>query len=397
MIGYIRNPDTWQPVQTVDIISYELPIETAQGESGKATIAGELTADYNRYILSIDGLQNTFKIAGQTVSNVAETTLTLEDEISILEGYRAVKNGELSESDIVKYYDLGYVEGASGFNMFSAQGSTQLHTASSPVPTNNKMCPQSWFINEDTIATLANWLPLAGVPYSECVQYYEDNTTAIMDAEKLLRAIRSRGAAVRVIKDSRVIRIGLIVTQQFARIDIAPLDDNAVVIPFNDGHNELLTESYNDKVCSHVILLSTTTIRPTPKHIYLDANGNPTYTKALQINGYTTYAEYDGHDMSRELLIAAEIFSQNEHSHKIEFASDRLLHIGQKVKLLTSRGVIDSVINRVMLKSNDNRYYYACGDLPVTATDKIKAFSWLWGGNLPNNPSKGTLFFDLGG
>ena len=77
----------------------------------------------------------------------------------------------------------------------------------------------------------------------------------------------------------------------------------------------------------------------------------------------------------------------------VEFASDKVFHLNQPVRLMLERGILNTAISKVTIKSKDDRYYYTCGDLPQTAAQHIKANSWSYGSRLPHNPYAGQLAF----
>ena len=71
--------------------------------------------------------------------------------------------------------------------------------------------------------------------------------------------------------------------------------------------------------------------------------------------------------------MAAEEFAKNVSSYKIEFYSDRLYELFDRVRLRFDDGVFAADITARQISSADKRYYYRCGNLPTTLTEKLQA------------------------
>lgn len=366
MIGYIRDPRNWASVKTVTITSYELPLETAQGETGKATIAGQLDADYSRYMISFEDDERIYKITGAQTGSSLETVLTISDWMAAFEGeLAAVDNGYISEE----------------INSLFLFGTSALVTSfCSPVIAKSNFTPTAIRGNSASSA-VRSYIDSLHIPAAEAQPLYEASTRKLYKYDDVLRVIQNHGVTV-----TAGIRI---VSNASALVFEFGIGDNSVVVvPFNDGHSELISESYKDDKCTCVNLVLADYQQ---RAYYLDGSNSISTSRESQSAGYTIVAQYDS-EYGSQVNQAAAIFASNTSSHKIEFASDKTLHIGQPVKLMTSRGVLDTSISKVMKKSGDDRLYYTCGELPVTATERIKADSWDYGTRLPANPRKGQIF-----
>lgn len=365
MIGYIRDPRTWSAVKTVTVTSYELPLETAQGETGKVTLLGQLDADYSQYALSVEGVDSMFKITGQQTGTTEETTLTLQDFIGLLEG-----NRRFAPSETVVNYNF-LVKGGTSIFCLGLFAYSAIVNNITKFPTHGGLKP-SYFCFE---------LSSSDANKIQNKQIQTDSFTKIGNVysqEEVLRAIRNNGFSVSF-KDRK---FG---NESFKTFVVGgSLDEQPIA--FDDGHSFLISESYKDDVCSTVYV---SVENPNYQHPF------DVFTISTGEHGTTDMVERDAENYETAQAQAEEIFNQNTHSHKIEFASDKELHIGQPVRLMLSRGVLDTAISKVMLKSGDDRFYYTCGELPVTATERIKADGWTYGSRLPSNPRKGQLFIEV--
>lgn len=382
MIGYIRDPKTWNAVQMVTVTSYELPLETAQGETGKVTIAGSLDSDYTRYIISIDGFDYVFKITGQSTGSENQTTITIEDLVSIMEHFTAMRSGD----------DSGNYNG----ELDAFYTYTRFDGLPRPVAVNSRYTPDFIYIDPQNIDAVSGALSDRNIPRSEYVTKINDYLSYI-DSDALLRSIRQRGIQVTLQRKNVHVPTTSGDIQDLTDYDaivatLADVGNDVLVVYFEDGHNQLISESYNDSICSCVRAYSDVSGAYSEYFLLEDGTISDDWSALTgnQAKGYTTITVYKSSEMSA-YDCAVEIFAQNEHSHKIEFASDRVMHIGQPVKLILKRGILDSVISKVTAKSGDTRYHYTCGELPVTASERITSDKWEYSRRLPLNPRKGQL------
>lgn len=366
MIGYIRDPRNWASVKTVTITSYELPVETAQGETGKATILGQLDADYSRYMISFENDERIYKITGAQTGGILETVLTIGDWMAAFEGELAAVSNNYIGEEINSLFLFG----------------TSALTASfcSSITAKSNFTPTAIRGNSAS-AAVRSFIDSLHIPAAEAQPLFETSTQKLYRYDDVLRVIRNYGvtvtAGVRTVSNASALVF-----------EFGIGDNSVVVVPFNDGHSELISESYKDDKCTCVILVHAD--YPQSAY-YLDGSNNISTSRGAQSAGYTITALYDS-EYGSQVNQAAAIFASNTSSHKVEFASDKTLHIGQPVKLMTSRGILDTSISKVVKKSGDDRFYYTCGELPVTASERIKDDSWDYGTRLPANPRKGQIF-----
>lgn len=140
-------------------------------------------------------------------------------------------------------------------------------------------------------------------------------------------------------------------------------------IIFNSGRAQLISRSFSRSVTEKV------TVYPeggAAQDFYLLADGNiSTSAPAERLDGewVKIVAEAD----AIPLDLAAEEFAKNVSSYKIEFYSDRLYKLFDRVRLRFDDGVFAADITARRVSSADNRYYYRCGNLPTTLTEKLQA------------------------
>lgn len=175
----------------------------------------------------------------------------------------------------------------------------------------------------------------------------------------------------------------------FLNIDKAQLQENTP-ISFGDGHTELLTETYNNRNISHVTII----FGASQYNYYLKSDGDIVSTEADMVRGEHVI-KAAGNDATGSWAgckpDAEEIFAGNTKSHKIEFASDYTYHFGQTVVLMLDRAPLLTKISAVIRKNTDERTFYRCGDLDLSASEIIRANTWFYGKALPMNPRKGQL------
>lgn len=192
-------------------------------------------------------------------------------------------------------------------------------------------------------------------------------------------------------------------------VDVDRIDFTPIPIVFGDGHSEIISQKYDDtNIVSFITLFAFRRVSSSGGILYdefkrikyfLTEDMNITDDESLQCQGQSAEISLEGlktTDITWEqgLEYVQDEFLKNEWKHKVEFASDKIYRLGQPVRLVLDRGILDTTISSVYKKSSDNRYIYTCGDLPLTASEQIKDNSWSYGRRLPLNPIKGQLAFD---
>ncbi len=399
MEAFLMSPNTGQLIQKIDIADYEIPLEAYQAENGKATVVGDLTINPTRLLLVLPGRENDFfRIAESVQGDGKQMTLTISDPLEWM-------------NDVYAVYQASSTSTPPDFltivrNTFTDYGGTDPFGAGIFSPARyNTVAWTDW--PEEVRTILEN----AVVDPSEYIISTTKGTglngtyyRSIAKVSTLFRIMRQLGVGT-IVSFYKNIYGGA----YYARILTYIIEKTAAYpIFFDDGHNELLSESYNDSnICSALIIwnrnVSGGGIFFLDENFNLFTNAGDQHvlpTSGKQMSGFTSIiwintslpSDIDARYTALIPTAQAE-FDKNQYSHKIEFASDKEFHIGQPVRLNLKKGWLNSAISKVSIKSGDNRYFYTCGELPQTAAQQIKANSWSYGTRLPENPYKGQLVF----
>lgn len=159
------------------------------------------------------------------------------------------------------------------------------------------------------------------------------------------------------------------ITGSKLKISISTRAPETHSIIFNSGHAQLISRSFSRSVTEKV------TVYPeggAAQDFYLLADGRiSTSAPAERLDGEWVKIAAEADAIPKEL--AAEEFAKNVSSYKIEFYSDRLYKLFDRVRLRFDDGVFAADITARRVSSADNRYYYRCGNLPTTLTEKLQA------------------------
>ena len=152
------------------------------------------------------------------------------------------------------------------------------------------------------------------------------------------------------------------------------------VILFNDGKTVLESESYDPNFIAKATVLHRLEVveEDDPEYevidYYLSADNQisttPPQNRAKGVWKYYT-AEID----ENPLYVAIGAFSHNNNNHKIEFHSPTRFNLYQNIKMRLRGEIFTTIITSRVLSSEDDRYYYTCGNLATTLTEKIETQS----------------------
>ena len=382
MTGYIIQPWDFTVVRSVNVTDYDLPLECYSGESGSVTFEGKSKQDYSQYLFRLDVLDTMWKIKEAETGDAHSTKLSVTDQTGMLDGVYTSPSFE----NLAYSTDL-------------TQGMVNLIIGTSRSYTENPDRQFGKFVYPYVGckgANLPNILTGSGLKTADYLVFnrvLNSYRQVITDVYKLVCDLVGIGAKLSISIGARV-RGG---SGQSLLLSFSEYSGYSTSTPvyFKDGHSYLLSESYDGDVCSCFIgIPSSPSSFPPPRAnycYYLDENMQMVQDKSFQINGYTKTESVS--DTSDAYSKAEAAFGQNQWKHKVEFASDKVFHLNQPVKLMLERNVLNTAISKVTIKSGDDRYYYTCGELPQTAAQHIKANSWSYGKRLPHNPYVGQLAF----
>lgn len=381
--GYIISPWDFSVVQSVNVTDYDLPLECYSGETGSVTFEGKGLRDYSQYIFRLDVLDTMWKIKEAETGDALSTKLSVTDQTGILDGAIAspLIQGVTYSADLTETYlnaITGYMN-AETSGSYDVQYSRYLYPYIGPKGT-----------------SLPNILTGAGLKTADYLLINKTPSSnqryMVTDLYKLVTDLVGIGAKLSLSIGKRAPRLATETSLLYTLTEYAGYSV-ATPVYFKDGHSFLLSESYDGDVCSCFVgIPSNPSIYPPILYrYYLDENMQIVQTKNDQINGYTKAETVN--DNADALDKATAAFGANQWKHKVEFASDKVFHLNQPVRLMLERGILNTAISKVTIKSKDDRYYYTCGDLPQTAAQHIKANSWSYGSRLPHNPYAGQLAF----
>ena len=174
------------------------------------------------------------------------------------------------------------------------------------------------------------------------------------------------------------VKIDFVYSNTELQVNISTANYETGVLVFNDGSTILESESYSaNYIAKATIIHDLGTDSETEEETYevidyyLSSDGqistSPPLNRAKGIWNYY-YASQDDDPAS----MAIDIFSRNNDNHKIEFHSSKYFALYQRIKMRLRNEIFNTIITARILSSNDNRYYYKCGNLATTLTEKIE-------------------------
>ncbi len=150
-------------------------------------------------------------------------------------------------------------------------------------------------------------------------------------------------------------------------VDISTINTPKQTLIMGDGHSQLVSQDFSSNITSKV----TVVIGGVNNYYYLQADGSiSTTAPSPRIAGkWETIVLREDGDALEE---ATKIFEKNSAALKIEFYSDKLLEYCAPVTIVADGHVSDANISFIGISSDDYRYHYIAGDMPVTLLDKLK-------------------------
>ncbi len=172
------------------------------------------------------------------------------------------------------------------------------------------------------------------------------------------------------------IDIRFIYGKNHIEVQIAPHSAQVTNIVMDDGHYQLLSETYSRETVAKVTVRQKETVNEVVSYrdvtYYLSASGAvSTSVPANRAQGKweTIITRYGSDD---PLEKAKELFDKNVKSHKIEFWSDQEMENYTPVRIRFKRGLLfDTRITKIKKTSTDRRVLYTCGNLPTTLTEIV--------------------------
>lgn len=319
MVCYFKSIETFITIGQAQVTDFSVPIASANGNTGKITVVGELTQTYTRqwlilngrlyYVTEVEPRNGMTEITvGDALTAFGRTLVYTEPSTNILGEW--IK--ELAETEYAELADTAYD------------------------------MPYLTATNSDT-TEFAHVAP-------------KDN---LFTLESVMRNAQSRG-----------IDISFSFTRTALALTISPGDTTERVLVDGDGHTQLVSETYSKTAIAKVTVISTLGY---PHDYYLDVAGNISTTVPLNRAEGEWITVKQGEENLLDTATAA--FAQNVASHKIELYSDAELPLYSSVVVRLKDKAYKTTVTYVGAFSNDNRFLYRCGELATTLTEKIESIS----------------------
>lgn len=334
MLCYIKDMKTFETISKFDSTEYSL----AAGENGQVTIyqknAIELTTKYVGMWLIIN--KELFYISGATPNN---------DSIDLI-----IQEPIFAFSRQVEY-DQSSTYGALVKNILD----------------------DNFGVNCPDIEYKLSYLSVTNTDTTPC--FIEPDDYGYIIPYEIFDDALYNGVAIRFTFSNTE----LFVTVSTANYSVEP-------IVFNDGSTTIESESYDANYVAKVTVIHDL---PAPEEesdpeqepeqeesyyevidYYLSADNHISTTPPVnRAKGVWKY--YRATQDEIPLSVAIGAFSHNNDNHKIEFRCLKRLELYQPIKMRLRNDIFTTIITSRILSNEDNRYYYKCGNLATTLTEKI--------------------------
>lgn len=143
-------------------------------------------------------------------------------------------------------------------------------------------------------------------------------------------------------------------------------------VDFSDGRSIMVSVNYaSSGVAKITAIVEKTDGNTTASEWYLSASGEVLQDiPAHRAKGsWEMLTLKEGDDVASKVLVE---FSKNQRSDKIEFFSSLDLSVQDVCEFVINGELVTSQISYKRKESNDSRYFYKAGELPVTVSEKLK-------------------------
>lgn len=325
MLGYILSRATFSKILKEDITTFSVPIGSTTGETGSALLSGLVPEDLTEAWLYLAG---EVSLITQTVPQNKQLSLRIADPILAFDRKLIwPEDAPATYGEFIKdVLEREYIN-----------------------------CPDPKY--------RLSYLQVSNTDATPLVKPELDDTQ-IYTLSDIMVAARKAGVSVLF----RVTR-----APNKLLVEISTMPSKVSNIFFNDGHAQLASETHSRDVTAKVTVLKE-----------VDEGAYDTFTYYLSIDGSISsempdsrpegkweYVKIGKNDVPLEK--ASEVFGKNIESHQITFYSDRRYRLCENVKLRINGRVYQSKITYIGKASGDSRFSYKCGELAVTAPEKIRA------------------------
>ncbi len=198
------------------------------------------------------------------------------------------------------------------------------------------------------------------------LRFADSDSSALIEPDVDKNGFWTASAYIRKVRRSCQIALryeaGLITVTALSELPTAQF------VPFDDGHTQLKSQTYSSAITAKVTVYQD----GIASDFYLAPDGTVTATPPTsRVSGAWTAVAASAGQSAFEA--AQAVFSKNKKSHKIEFWSDRKFSAADTLALRLNDSIVSTSPTEIWVSSEDTRYRYVCGSLPVTLTDKILA------------------------
>lgn len=170
---------------------------------------------------------------------------------------------------------------------------------------------------------------------------------------------------IRAVQDAA--RVRLRVRGNFLRAEISPAEPTVRTV-FMDGDAELLQQTYSRQFTAKVTVVQSTGA----SDYYVDAAGAVSASPPEpRLAGEWRVVET--RDNKPALEAAQEVFSENVAANKIAFSAAARYNLGDIVRTRLGDQPASVKVTAVRQRSTDRRYYYECGELATSLSERLAA------------------------
>lgn len=204
--------------------------------------------------------------------------------------------------------------------------------------------------------------PVYGMPYLELASTAAAPAVLPTLSEAGLWALPDY---IRAVQDAAHVRLR--VRGNFLRVEVSPAAPTVRTV-FMNGDAELLQQTYSRQFTAKVTVVQSTGA----SDYYVDAAGTVSATPPEpRLAGEWRVVET--RDNKPALEAAQEVFAENVAANKIAFSAAARYHLGDIVRTRLGDQPASVKVTAVRQRSTDRRYYYECGELATSLSERLAA------------------------
>ena len=230
---------------------------------------------------------------------------------------------------------------------------------------------------------LANWVNQTDTVYdTPYITVTNTDTTAIIPPETEDGGLFNFLAYIRKMRTEQNIVLGWAFSRNTLTITISKRTAVARPLVLNDGHTQLIKADYSHTALAkitawHVVDTGTQDLDgnaiydalETNWYLAQDGSVSSTPPQSRASGGWGTIVVNGEDDPETK---ATEEFGKNEESHKVELYSDVEMHIGDTARIKLNGEILESTVMGIYRKSGDIRTRYRLGDMITTLSERLE-------------------------